>query len=1040
MALQKQLVHLNLTQGLQKKDDDKLSIGTKLTEADNVEFSDSNVIARRPGQSGFTYSPPVVSPAVRLYEHGGVPIVERENGDHLRRENNSDISSTNKLVRLSAQVNRIQGFEPVTAVSTPPRHRRGFDIAVGPNTYCVVAEDLNVPINALGIRWSIRSVETNNELHSGFITEVNMHKVRPRVIYNSSSFGGHYAIFWGEVGMSPTTGYDIRATAIAQNGIELIAPTLIMTPDDGANNVESSNTRTILFDVAWVASGEYCIAARGTSSALWVRMAGYSGLAFSLGTTNTTAVLPFFYGLTVYNTLALGITSGHIFYDNGISLRSRTIHSTTDILSAESTIGSLTFAGASNIWRTAVFERDLSLVVVADSFKSDATTGKEIQGQQLFQISSSHVLQDTIQTASKCGIAGRVFSLNSRQYIPLVFDSEEFQRCLLVLDLSYATSMMDEGATESNPMFVARVGDVGAYGGATGTERDTLLSSPHLRVQSAYSNFVPFLKYDGNTRLAGEVDTTPVAISRLKLDHDDSLGDESFTGLTYLAGAMPLIYDGKNLVEEGFHWAPEVARDGTLAATTTNNGFYNFPAGAGTYSVAFTMAWQDAQGNWHESAPSKTYTVTTADPTSYGLTGGVLTPPSLKPNATLLMYRTLKNSVDNTMYLAHVEPLWAQATISDANIINGEVLYTEGGVLPNNFAPACRQISTFQKRLVLAGCDDGGKLFWSKQATPGFPAEFVATEPSYQLKVPGSMKRVVGADELDDKLVIICEGGVGVIYGQGPDPTGTQGQYSDFSTTVTEVGGLWASPKSIIRGPEGLWFHAPAGIRLVGRNLSLARGQEGRHVGSEVDAYSAVSRISAACGPAKPQLYFYTPTAVLVWDYHFGQWTRFTGAANVDAVASGNYLYHVNNLSGNHVQLRKFDTTVNSDRNDAGTAGTDFISTITTGWLSFAGIQGFQRVYRLMVLGEGDVALDLDGAFTYNFGTTTGDSFSTSVTPAQGFFQLQHHFAKQKCETVKMSISFNCPALAAGSLKLTDLTLQVGVKSGYFKLPSAQRV
>jgi hypothetical protein len=302
---------------------------------------------------------------------------------------------------------------------------------------------------------------------------------------------------------------------------------------------------------------------------------------------------------------------------------------------------------------------------------------------------------------------------------------------------------------------------------------------------------------------------------------------------------------------------------------------------------------------------------------------------------------------------------------------------------------------------------------------------------------------------MDDNLFILCENGVSVCSGTGPASTGTQGQYSDPRSIITEVGCSWDSPKSIIRGPEGIWFRSPFGMRLVSRSGGLGLAPDGKQAGAEVDSLVS-GTVVAVAGDAKQQLRFYQSSGtVLVWDYQWKQWTRFTGHANVDAVYADDRYYHVSNYSTTTPLMRYTDETAYSDVSDAGTASTEFTGYVETPWLSFAGIQGFQRIYRLKVLGKvsgwnGTDSHNILGYIGYDFDVTSPPSVETfttgNLTPqASGLVQVEHHFAKQKCEALKIGIAFKPKAGQSGRLRLTDLTLLVGVKAGYFKTPSSTR-
>jgi hypothetical protein len=125
--------------------------------------------------------------------------------------------------------------------------------------------------------------------------------------------------------------------------------------------------------------------------------------------------------------------------------------------------------------------------------------------------------------------------------------------------------------------------------------------------------------------------------------------------------------------------------------------------------------------------------------------------------------------------------------------------------------------------------------------------------------------------------------------------------------------------------------------------------------------------------------------------------------------------------------------------------GDPFSLIIKTPWLSFAGIQGFQRLYRLMITGlntDASVAVQtVTIKAAYNFGQSLSTLVSSDVTPATGgLIQIQHHFVTQKCEALQLQIEIKPKNNDAGKFRLSDITLQVGVKEGLYKLPSGSRI
>ena len=112
--------------------------------------------------------------------------------------------------------------------------------------------------------------------------------------------------------------------------------------------------------------------------------------------------------------------------------------------------------------------------------------------------------------------------------------------------------------------------------------------------------------------------------------------------------------------------------------------------------------------------------------------------------------------------------------------------------------------------------------------------------------------------------------------------------------------------------------------------------------------------------------------------------------------------------------------------------------------MTFAGIQGFQRVYRAMLLARTNpvegwfVTLSTKNNYT-NSGETTG-SVGLVASADTGLIQMQRHLTIQKSEALRLRLQMSSYGeFAQGQLSITDLTLQLGVKPGLFKLPSAQR-
>ena len=1040
--LQKQLVHLNLTGGLQKKDDDSLVIPTKLTTADDVEFDDASTVIRRGGQETVTL-PAGYTTAVRCFAHKNAPIIEFNDGSTIRA-NNSMIASDfanwrgggltyepNRFARVGVETRRVLGLGVTGTYAA-------FDTAVGVTNYCVAwVESDSSGQNAVQVSIRNRStdVEIQRNVVSGAATSESV--TQPRVIYDSTN--ARFSIFTYHED-SALVSASLKGSYVSEAGGAFTGPTILITMNFAAG------TNIGMTDAAIYQGQGYCLVARDADAAGLIRMrlVNLSHAAIIATVTGAPATLPV--SLTAHATYSGGVLTGHALYGAGANLRGRRVPSNTGIITAESTI---TTIGGRLVGRVAVVDSGGGLIVACDVFVNTTDTYARTY---IVSCSTAHVLVNQTYAQTNCFLAGRVFSMRSRFYIPLVFESLWNQGTIFVLDVSELMNNLGS-ATAATPYFVARL----AFGesasssmaSATGTAR---------RVVGSDISLLPYFKFESDLRLAGSSNQTAVCVEVAKFDPTGQLGDVEVNGLSFLAGACPLICDGRQLVEEGFHWGPEVA---TVALTpvATGTGVFTFPNTTGTYSVAFTEGWMDAQGNWHESAVAKVHTVSiTAGSGNLDINPAFIRPPSMKASRILIMYRTLITSTDTSLYLAHTGDLSGTAAVevAEANLASGEQIYTSGGVLSNTPAPPCRHASLFQKRIVLSGCGDGSRVYWSKQTIPGYGPEFAIGDPTHSLAIPQKAGRAVASEELDDRLVIFGENLIGMIAGSGPDPTGTSGQYSEWSTIVPDTGCAWDSPKSVARFAEGVWFRASSGgFRAVSRSGGLARSQDGKYAGAEVDPLVSGSTISVRANSRSQTRFFQSTGTCLVFDHQWGQWTRFTGMANVSATAAlvGNTqrFLHLSNYATTTPLLRYTEDAAPQDIADNGTAGNTFSAYVETAWISMAGIQGFQRIYRVMLLGKNATGAgsDMDmGLYLFRDfdGSTVSEQFDTIALGAPittqagtGKVQVQHHVINQKCESVRLGVYFQPAAGNDGRFRLTDLTLQIGVKRGYFKLPSSVR-
>jgi len=347
-------------------------------------------------------------------------------------------------------------------------------------------------------------------------------------------------------------------------------------------------------------------------------------------------------------------------------------------------------------------------------------------------------------------------------------------------------------------------------------------------------------------------------------------------------------------------------------------------------------------------------------------------------------------------------------------------------------------------RLALFPSPEGLQWWFSKQCLPpsvGVNTSPVEFSPFLIYNVDPKGGNCTAGASLDDKFIIFKPSSIFAVTGQGPDATGGQNDLSDPILITTDCG--CANPRSIALVPDGLMFQSAKGIYLLNRALQVS------YIGADVEAYNSQTVTSAQLIPNTNQVRFTLSSGLaLVYDYYTTQWSTFTNVSAVDStVWQGVYTYlqpagvamtetpGVFSDNGNFIKLR-----------------------VVTSWLQFAGVQGFQRVYKALILGDYvsahqllvQVAYDFSPAFIQqdsitpttpiNYGGDatygSGANYGGTWTPYQWRVFLQ----TQKCEAVQLSIEDVSTGTVGEAMQLSALLFEVGTKRGGYKVPATQSV
>ena len=184
----------------------------------------------------------------------------------------------------------------------------------------------------------------------------------------------------------------------------------------------------------------------------------------------------------------------------------------------------------------------------------------------------------------------------------------------------------------------------------------------------------------------------------------------------------------------------------------------------------------------------------------------------------------------------------------------------------------------------------------------------------------------------------------------------------------------------------------------------------------------------------------------LVYDYYVNNWATFTNLNAVDSII----------WNGEHAFIgnggKVFIETPNTYTDDGAAISMD----IETGWFEFGGVQGFQRLWNIMLLGEFKSAHNLECSLYYNFNNgatqqilvepSTPGVYGTGIygyeTPYGGTFQPYQYEIRpiiEKCDSIRLRIR---DIASTGSLEegyeLSNVRLSYGIIGGSNRLKNSQ--
>lgn len=506
----------------------------------------------------------------------------------------------------------------------------------------------------------------------------------------------------------------------------------------------------------------------------------------------------------------------------------------------------------------------------------------------------------------------------------------------------------------------------------------------------------------------------------------------------HVSGGYLGMFDGAAFAEHNFFQYP-------LQVYPTNVGAGS--VGAGTYYYRAIYVWQDAYGQIHQSGVSNPTTITLAGASQVQLEISTLKLTNKSSEVYIEIYRS--NDGLNYYKLAGgigslqkndktVPTITYIDNTAQANIIGNALLYTVGGELNNFAAPACTYVSVYKRRLIVAPSEDSNSFWYSKDIIPA-TAGAIGTPVSFALEFVVSVDErggpVTATVQLDDKLVIFKNNSLSIMVGEGPANNGAQNDFTTPQLVVSDTGCLYG--RSVVIMPLGVMFQSPKGFYLCDRSLSVS------YIGAPVENYNSIECTSGNLKFDKNEVWFGLDNGnVLVFNYYFSQWSSVTWTTADITVLQIN-----TQVGSNSAQLLNLLAAVNSNKINLESTGyrknaIGYSLKFTTGWLSFAQVQGFQRVYKLLILGEYKSPHRLQIEVSYDFIDTVTQTTVIDVPSSPSPYEYRVFLSRQKCTAIKFTIRDLTPTVGDWNegLSISNLALEIGVKKNLNKLSAAKSV
>jgi hypothetical protein len=633
------------------------------------------------------------------------------------------------------------------------------------------------------------------------------------------------------------------------------------------------------------------------------------------------------------------------------------------------------------------------------------------------------------------GLASKFFSYNNNIYL-----NTAYQSTLQSTDFTYLISQ--NGTIKTSPVIVAKLTqDIGGGLITNGICPETAQISPGVFI---FANLQ-------SGKIISEANTLftlfGVNSSTLNFTPTDNFINTVQDNTLLIVGGILQGYDGNSTTECGFHLFPE-----NISTSLIGGGSLS----AGTYEYKVEFEWTDNFGQIYRGAPSVPVSVTVSAGQGVKLTGPYLFLTAKPGQISIVIYRTQANGTTFNRVTSTLAPLLNDSTgasgltwtfsdiLSDTSASSNELIYTTGNILQNISPPANSIITTYGNRVFLAGLSDKLLMWYSQTVVDNSNANTIPPQFSSFLTVACDPRGfdITGLGVINQILIIFKKSHIFSLQGNGPDATGNNNDYGDPTLITSDVGCI--NNVSIVQTPVGLMFQSIKGIYLLDQGLNLT------YVGAPVESFNSYTITSATLHPVYNQVIFTTSSGLaLVYDYYVQQWSTWTNHIVADAITYNDVFYY---LTPGGIVYRQ-NTAVFTD------AGVPILMSFTLPNLAFAGLQGYQRVFRCFILGtfKSQHTLNVSVAYDYNDNYTQyatlvpnvpnpnntwgksgnwGDQLLWGDQNTYTIYEFRVDFAIQKCTAIRLFVSDNQASNYGEGYSISHIAFQVGVLPGGNRLPS----